>query len=113
MFLDREDPDSAFALVRLELEAADVAFCQVETTYSERCQPNRAVHVPLRTSPANVPVVQRAGFGLAYLHRVTIDQGMPWDSPWSTTASCWLLEGHSSTEYVLRRSPLATRVKPG
>ncbi len=63
--LDREDPDSAFALVREELNAADVAFCQIETTYSDRGQPNPAVHVPLRASPSNVPALRRAGFTVA------------------------------------------------
>ncbi|MGH8617597.1 MAG: CapA family protein [Burkholderiales bacterium] len=63
--VDRTSPDSIFDLVRDNLQEADFAFCQIETTYSTRGAPSPVVRVPLRADPANVGAIARAGFNIA------------------------------------------------
>ena len=63
--VDRAEPDSIFDLIRGEIKEADLAFCQIETTYSERGSPNPLARIPFRASPANVAAIARAGFNVA------------------------------------------------
>ncbi|MBI4190008.1 MAG: CapA family protein [Betaproteobacteria bacterium] len=63
--VNRTNPDSIFDLIRDEISHADLAFCQIETTYSLRGAVNLAVHVPLRAAPENVSAIARAGFNVA------------------------------------------------
>lgn len=63
--VDRADPHSIFDLVRSDLKRSDVAFCQIETTYSTRGTPNPLVRVPLRAQPKNADAIAHAGFNVA------------------------------------------------
>ncbi|MHA2062497.1 MAG: CapA family protein [Candidatus Sifarchaeia archaeon] len=61
--VNREDPDSIFALVAPTIKSADISFCQLETTYSERegvVFPQ--ARVPLKAHPRNAPAIKKAGF---------------------------------------------------
>ena len=60
--VDRDDPDSAFELVTPTIRAADIAFCQLESTFSERGAPLPAARVPIRAHPKNATAIKNAGF---------------------------------------------------
>lgn len=60
--VDREDPDSYFALSASTLQDADIAFCQLETNYSERGAPQFVARAPLRAHPRNATALKKAGF---------------------------------------------------
>lgn len=60
--VNREDPDSIFAYVSQTIKTADIAFCQLETNYSQRGAPLPQSRTPLRAHPRNAPAIQKAGF---------------------------------------------------
>jgi hypothetical protein len=62
--VNREDPDSAFAAVTDTIKAADIAFCQLETNYSERGSVLPQARTPLRAHPRNAPAIKKAGFNV-------------------------------------------------
>jgi len=101
--VNREDPDSIFAHVSPVIQSADVAFCQLETTYSKRGQvPAEAPMVTLRVDPKNATAIRNAGFSvLSFAGNHALDYG--------TEA---LLDTQSVRGEILRRpenhiSPLA------
>jgi poly-gamma-glutamate capsule biosynthesis protein CapA/YwtB (metallophosphatase superfamily) len=62
--VNREDPDSIFAHVTPTIKAADIAFCQLETTLSERGYPLPQSRVPARAHPKNGAAIKNAGFNV-------------------------------------------------
>lgn len=62
--VNREDPDSIFAYVASTIKSADIAFCQLETPYSERGAPSLQSRTPLRAHPRNAPAIKNAGFNV-------------------------------------------------
>jgi poly-gamma-glutamate capsule biosynthesis protein CapA/YwtB (metallophosphatase superfamily) len=61
--VNRENPDSIFAYVSPVIQSADIAFCQLETTYSERGRvPAGAQMVTLKVDPKNASAIRKAGF---------------------------------------------------
>jgi len=62
--INREDPDSIFAHVTPTIKAADIAFCQLETTLSERGIPFPQGRVPARSHPKNGAAIKNAGFNV-------------------------------------------------
>lgn len=75
--VNREDPDSIFAHVSPVIQSADVAFCQLETTYSKRGQvPAEAPMVTLRVDPKNATAIRNAGFSvLSFAGNHALDYG--------------------------------------
>lgn len=57
--VDRDDPDSMFTNVAPTIRKADIAFCQLESVYSQK---GTSWRFPLRSDPRNAPSIQRAGF---------------------------------------------------
>ncbi len=62
--VNREDPESIFALTSSTLNQADIVFCQLETTLSERGTPNPARWETLRSHPSNADAMKSAGFNV-------------------------------------------------
>lgn len=62
--VNRKDPDSAFASVVPTIQSADIAFCQLETNYSERGIALPQARTPLRAHPCNAPAIKKAGFNV-------------------------------------------------
>ncbi|MFC1914384.1 CapA family protein [Chloroflexota bacterium] len=62
--VSRDDPDSIFALCASTTKQADIAFCQLETNYSERGCPSSVCRVPMRANPRNAPSIKNAGFNV-------------------------------------------------
>ena len=62
--VNRKDPDSIFAYVAPTIQSADAAFCQLETTFSEKGFPLPQARVPGRAHPANAPSIKKAGFNV-------------------------------------------------
>jgi len=60
----RDDPDSYFTLSASTIQEADIAFCQLETNYSERGAPQFVGRVPLRGHPRNAVAIKNAGFNV-------------------------------------------------
>jgi len=67
VLVDREDPDTAFDLSAPTIKEADIAFCQVETNYSERGVPQFVARDPLRSHPRNAVAIKNAGFHVVSL----------------------------------------------
>ncbi|MBI3041463.1 MAG: CapA family protein [Betaproteobacteria bacterium] len=65
--VNREMPESIFSLSAPVLNEADIAFCQLETVYSERGTPSVVVGRPLRAHPRNVSAFAFAGFDIVSL----------------------------------------------
>lgn len=62
--VNRADPDSIFAYVAPVISSAEVAFCQLETNYSERGLILPQARVPMRAHPRNAPAIKKAGFNV-------------------------------------------------
>lgn len=62
--VNREDPDSIFAYVAPTIQSADISFCQLETTFSDRGTHLPTARKELRVHPRNAPSINRAGFGV-------------------------------------------------
>ena len=62
--VNRERPDSIFAHVSSTINSADIAFCQLETVYSEKGTPAPQSRVPMKAHPKNAPAIRRAGFSI-------------------------------------------------
>lgn len=62
VLVNRKEPDTLLAYVAPLIRSSDIAFCQLETNYSERGTPLPQARVPLRAHPTNAPAIQRAGF---------------------------------------------------
>jgi poly-gamma-glutamate synthesis protein (capsule biosynthesis protein) len=60
--VNRDNPESIFALSASVLNEPDIAFCPLETMYSERGAPSIVTDVPLRAHPRNVSALTFAGF---------------------------------------------------
>jgi poly-gamma-glutamate capsule biosynthesis protein CapA/YwtB (metallophosphatase superfamily) len=60
--VNREDPDSIFAHVSPVIRSAEIAFCQLETNYSEMGLILPQARVPMRAHPRNAPSIKNAGF---------------------------------------------------
>ncbi|MFC2067136.1 CapA family protein [Chloroflexota bacterium] len=65
--VNRDNPESAFALCSSVTNEADIAFCQLETMYSERGAPSLLAGKALRAHPRNVSGLTSAGFDVASL----------------------------------------------
>ncbi len=65
--VNRDDPQSIFALAAPVVNEADIAFCQIETNYSERGAPSITTPNPLRAHPRNAAALNYAGFDVASL----------------------------------------------
>jgi poly-gamma-glutamate capsule biosynthesis protein CapA/YwtB (metallophosphatase superfamily) len=63
--VNRDDPNNIFALSASAIQEADIAFCQLETMYSERGAPSLLAGVPLRAHPRNISALTFAGFHVA------------------------------------------------
>jgi poly-gamma-glutamate capsule biosynthesis protein CapA/YwtB (metallophosphatase superfamily) len=59
---ERPDPDTLFARTRTHLQEADLAFCQLEMTLTERGYPVPQVRHTARSSPDTAHVLRRVGF---------------------------------------------------
>lgn len=64
VWVNRDDPDSIFKHVADVIKSADIAFCQLETNYSERGNPLPQARVPMRAHPRNAPSIKAAGFNV-------------------------------------------------
>ena len=64
VLVNREDPDSIFAYVAPTIKSADIAFCQLETNYSERGSILPQARTPMRAHPRNAPAIKKAGFNV-------------------------------------------------
>lgn len=62
--VDREDPDSIFSAATSVIRSSDIAFCQLETVYSEKGSPVPQCRFPLRAHPRSAPAIKRAGFNV-------------------------------------------------
>lgn len=60
--VNRDNPDSIFALVASRIKEADVAFCQLEINFSERGSILPQARWPLRAHPRNAQAIKNAGF---------------------------------------------------
>jgi poly-gamma-glutamate capsule biosynthesis protein CapA/YwtB (metallophosphatase superfamily) len=67
VLVNRDDPDSIFAMSAATIREADIAFCQVETNYSERGAPQLVSRVPQRAHPRNAVAIKNAGFHVTSL----------------------------------------------
>jgi poly-gamma-glutamate capsule biosynthesis protein CapA/YwtB (metallophosphatase superfamily) len=67
VLVNREDPDSMFVHTASTIREADIAFCQVETTYSERGGRQIWAPISVRAHPRNAPAIKNAGFTVASL----------------------------------------------
>ncbi|MFH1087802.1 MAG: CapA family protein, partial [Chloroflexota bacterium] len=65
--VNREKPESIFALTASVLNEPDIAFCQLETMYSERGLPALAATSAMRAHPRNVAGLKHAGFDVVSL----------------------------------------------
>lgn len=65
--VDRDHPESIFALAAPVLSAADIAFCQLETMYTERGSRSEGAIIALRGHPRNVSALTYAGFDIVSL----------------------------------------------
>lgn len=64
--VNREQPDTIFALVHDDIKQADFAFAQIEAIYATSGEVNvSGTSSPLRGDPENVAAIGRAGFNLA------------------------------------------------
>lgn len=74
--VNRDDPNSIFSHVADMIKSADIAFCQLETNYSERGTPLPQSRVPTRAHPKNAPAIKKAGFSVAsFASNHTLDWG--------------------------------------
>lgn len=64
VWVNRDDPDSIFKHVCHVIKSADIAFCQLETNYSEPGTPLPQARVPMRAHPRNAPSIKNAGFNV-------------------------------------------------
>jgi poly-gamma-glutamate synthesis protein (capsule biosynthesis protein) len=62
--VDRVEPDSIFAYVAPVIKDADISFCQLETTYSERGNRAPQCRIPLKANPKNALAIKKAGFNI-------------------------------------------------
>jgi poly-gamma-glutamate capsule biosynthesis protein CapA/YwtB (metallophosphatase superfamily) len=62
--VNRDDPDSIFAYVAPVIKSADIAFCQLETTYSERGSLLPQNRVSLKPHPRNASAIKNTGFNV-------------------------------------------------
>jgi poly-gamma-glutamate synthesis protein (capsule biosynthesis protein) len=60
--VNRENPDSIFPYVTNVIKSADIAFCQLETNYSERGIVLPQARVPSIAHPKNALAISKAGF---------------------------------------------------
>lgn len=67
VLVNRDDPDSIFALSAGTIREADIAFCQLETTYSERGAPQIWAPITMRAHPRNAVAIKNAGFTVVSL----------------------------------------------
>ncbi|MBI4191001.1 MAG: CapA family protein [Betaproteobacteria bacterium] len=65
--VNRDNPDSIFSLCSSAIKKADIAFCQLETMYTERGSPSVVAAVALRAHPRNISAFTFAGFDVASL----------------------------------------------
>jgi poly-gamma-glutamate capsule biosynthesis protein CapA/YwtB (metallophosphatase superfamily) len=65
--VNRDDPEAIFALSSSVINEADIAFCQLETMYSERGAPSLLATAPLRAHPRNISAFKLAGFDVVSL----------------------------------------------
>ncbi|MBI2909652.1 MAG: CapA family protein [Chloroflexi bacterium] len=74
--VNRDDPDSIFALVRPVLQEADLLFGQLETNISDRGVPAVHMGMPLRAPASTVSAYASAGFHvLSFASNHTLDYG--------------------------------------
>ena len=72
--VDRENPESIFALAQPKLKEADILFGQLETNISDRGLPAVQAGVPLRKSPKTISAYTYAGFNvLSFASNHTLD----------------------------------------
>lgn len=64
VWVNRGDPESIFAHVTPTVKSAEIAFCQLETNYSERGNPLPQARVPMKAHPRNAPAIRNAGFNV-------------------------------------------------
>jgi poly-gamma-glutamate capsule biosynthesis protein CapA/YwtB (metallophosphatase superfamily) len=64
VLVNRDDADSIFAYVASTIKSADIAFCQLETNYSERGIVLPQTRVPSIAHPRNVLAIRKAGFNV-------------------------------------------------
>jgi len=62
VLVNRKEPDTIFTYVSPLIQSSDIAFCQLETNYSEKGTPLPQARIPLRAHPQNAPAIRRAGF---------------------------------------------------
>lgn len=62
--VNRDNPDSIFAFATPMIQSVDIAFCQLETNYSERGAVLPQARVPLLAHPRNAPSITKAGFNV-------------------------------------------------
>lgn len=67
LLVDREDPDSAFDLVRDALLEPDLLMANCECAYAADVEHVPGVTVPVTADPGNVPAIARAGFRMVTL----------------------------------------------
>jgi len=60
--VNRDDPDSIFAMVTPKIREADITFCQLETCFSERGSILPQARWPMRSHPGNAIAIKNAGF---------------------------------------------------
>ena len=74
--VNRDDPDSIFAYVASTIKSSDIAFCQLETNYSEKGSPLPQARVPARAHPRNASSIKNAGFNVvSFASNHTMDCG--------------------------------------
>lgn len=64
VLVNREDPGSIFAHVAPTIKSADISFCQLETTYSERGVILPQARHAMRAHPRNAAAIKEAGFNV-------------------------------------------------
>lgn len=67
VLVNRDEPESIFSHVKSVIREAEIAFCQIETNYSERGAPLPHSRVPMRAHPRNAYAMKDAGFGIVSL----------------------------------------------
>ena len=74
--VNRKDPDSIFAYVTNVTKSADIAFCQLETNYSERGIVLPQARVPSIAHPKNALAISKAGFSaISFASNHSLDCG--------------------------------------
>ncbi|MEW6262031.1 MAG: CapA family protein [Thermodesulfobacteriota bacterium] len=62
--VNRDEPDSMFTFVTSIIKSADMAFCQLETNYTERGTQAPHSRIAMRAHPSNASAIRKAGFNI-------------------------------------------------